>query len=163
MSSNQNNKTFNNLPKDNCFFYPKQLAGSRWGPGGINRMIADNKEINGKMMREKMAATHGSALGAQALINPQWIKARAELDQIGHKATDNTTNTEGENQKPIKNSAPKLTQPQPGTINYENSRMPTEKPQRGGLLSRGEQAVKVENPAPDPTKLKGLASSRWAT
>lgn len=81
----------------------------------------------------KMAATDGSALGAQALINPRWVEARAELNEFGHKATESTTYTEGVKRKSNKNSASKLTHSQPGTVNNLNPPFSTEHAHREAL------------------------------
>ena len=166
MSSHQNNSPFNNIPEN--IFPLKNLNASRVGLGGINSMFEYNKAINAKMMKEKMATNDGSALGAQALINPRWSKYHADSNQTGIKTTEKATEAENEKGNPNKkNTSQMLTQPRQGT-KHEGSASPTKTmPAQQSRriicpLSKEEQTVKVENSFFDPKKHKGLRSSRWA-
>lgn len=169
--------SYTNLAKDNSS--PKKLAASRWAPGGAeDQMMAKNNMTGVEPSNNKAATATAKGLSnsrwskdpvdkssdnkaTKGLSNSRWSACRGEYSQFGSKKKDMTANKNKNNEKA---SNAMLNQPRRFT-NLETPPTPETKPAPRciiGPLSEEEKTVKMENPFFDPTKHKGLSSSRWA-
>ncbi|KAG6360418.1 hypothetical protein INS49_011478 [Diaporthe citri] len=147
-----------NLPKlpQEDIWVPKKLSSSRSAPSGMeDQAMAISTPSDEKTTTP---ATNG-------LASSRWAAVPAEPSQVGNKkaakADQENKNKKNHQMKP-RNST--LNQPRPDNKTRGTPAITTPATARRiiGPLSAEEKEVKMENPFFDPTKHKGLGSSRWA-
>lgn len=158
--------SFTNLPEETRS--PKNLAASRWAPGGAEDQIIANKmngvEMTGvKLSNDKASTT--TAATTKGLASSRWSTNPSGHNQADKKKAMVTGNQKNKNNNENAASTA-LKHCRRGTNNYKTA--PTANtmvtPCRIiGPLSEEEKTVKMENPFFNPNKHKGLGSSRWAT
>lgn len=146
------------LPQEDTWV-PEKLSASRWAPGGME----DQAKAMSKPSDEKPTtpATNGLASSRWAADTPP------NPSQIGNKnlkaaKADQKNKNKKNHQMKARNST--LNQPRPNNKTRGTPAITTPATARCiiGPLSAEEKEVKMENPFFDPTRHKGLASSRWA-
>lgn len=159
MSSPRGDLAFTNPLQENTSS-SKNLAASRWAPGGFE----DQSMANQKTAKEQAPNNKATIPLAKGIHSSRWATCPTERNQTWRKQKTNFNQKESKiREKNHLNLI--LNQPRRGTSNYEppstTNTMVT--PRRIiGPLSEEEMTVKVENPFFDPKKHKGLGSSRWA-
>lgn len=143
------------LPQENNWV-PEKLSASRWAPGGTE----DQAMVIDKPLNEEMPTPANSSLASS-----RWAADYAEPSQTGKKAAKaDQRNKSKKNNQNLKTLHSTSKQPLKNNNNREAdsaTKKPTER-RIIGPLSQEEKEVKMENPFFDPTKHKGLSSSRWA-
>lgn len=149
---------FTNLPQEDNMG-PKKLADSRWAPGGIEDQMMDIDEASNQNM--PTPTTNG-------LASSRWAADPTGPNQAGNKKPTKPDQKSEKNNHQMKAPNSILNQPRPkikynrGTRGTRGTTTPATTRRIIGPLSAEEQEVKMENPFFDPTKHKGLGSSRWA-
>lgn len=134
---------------------PEKLSASRWAPGGMEDQRMDiSKASNNNMLTP---ASNG-------LASSHWAADPTEPSQTSNKKAAKPDQKSKKKKNRQMKAPESLNQLRP---NYNNRETPTIKePVTArriiGPLSAEEEEVKMENPFFDPTKHKGLGSSRWA-
>lgn len=143
------------LPQENNWV-PEKLSASRWAPGGMEDQAMDISEP----LNEETPTP-----ASNSLATSRWAADSAKPSQPGKKtAKAYQKNKNKKNHQQVKTLRSALDQPLKSTDNHEAPIAAT-KPTANriiGPLSQEEKEVKMENPFFDPTKHKGLSSSRWA-
>lgn len=169
MSSHQDLASLTNLSKEDASS-SKKLAASRWAPGGsedqtvANDQITNNKMSSNNATIDKVTTDKASTLAPKGLAKSMWSTDPAEGSQVDTKKVKATAKnkTYKDNNKA---STLMLKQPHAAASTPEAPAPNEAEPQPRriiGPLSEEEETVKMENPFFDPTKHKGLGSSRWA-
>lgn len=145
------------LPQENNWV-PEKLSASRWAPGGMEDQAMDISEP----LNEKTPTPANNNLASS-----RWAVDSADPSQTGKKtakAYQKNKNKNKKNHQQVKKLNSTSNQSLKNTNNHEAPSVTTEPTAQRviGPLSQEEKEVKMENPFFDPTKHKGLSSSRWA-